>query len=110
MLHPRVRKPDSERRLGNERRAVKKLIALLSWSTLSFGGPSGVTLGPTVSTFAVLGGSTVTNTGSSVIVGNVGVSPGTSITGFPPGTVNSGNIFLAGATAGQAQSDLTTAF
>jgi hypothetical protein len=103
-------KPDSERRLGNERRAVKKLIALLSWSTLSFGGPSGVTLGPTVSTFAVLGGSTVTNTGSSVIVGNVGVSPGTSITGFPPGTVSSGNIFLAGATAGQAQSDLTTAF
>jgi Ice-binding-like len=36
-------------------------------------------------TFAVLAATTITNTGPSVIKGNVGVYPGTSITGFPPG-------------------------
>jgi hypothetical protein len=68
-----------------------------------------VTLGPTVSTFAVLGGSTVTNTGTTLIGGNLGVSPGTAITGFPPGLVN-GTTHSADATAGTAQNELTTAY
>jgi hypothetical protein len=62
------------------------------------------------SSFAVLGGSTVTNTGSSVITGNVGSSPGSSITGFPPGVVAGGAIHAADAVAGNAQTDLTTAY
>ncbi len=61
--------------------------------------------------FAVLGGSAVTNTGATVIVGDLGIWPNTasSITGFPPGTVI-GTIHAADAVAQQAQSDLTTAY
>ncbi len=59
--------------------------------------------------FAVLGGSTVTNTGSSVITGNLGVSPGTAITGFPPGIVT-GVTHAADAVALQAQTDTTAAY
>ena len=63
----------------------------------------------TASTYAVLAGSTVTNTGSSVITGNLGLSPGTSVTGFPPGTL-SGTQNVANAAAVQAKTDLTTAY
>lgn len=64
----------------------------------------------TAQTFAVLGGSTVTNTGPSVITGNLGVSPGSAVTGFPPGLVNGGAIEAATAVALQAQNDATTAY
>jgi Ice-binding-like/Putative Ig domain len=60
--------------------------------------------------FAVLGGSTVTNTGSSVITGNLGVSPGSAVTGFPPGLVVSGAIHAADAVALGAQNSVTTAY
>jgi hypothetical protein len=60
--------------------------------------------------FAVLGGSTVTNTGSSVISGDVGVSPGSAVVGFPPGIVVNGTIHAADATAGAAQTSVTTAY
>jgi hypothetical protein len=59
--------------------------------------------------YAVLAGSAVTNTGSSVLIGNLGVSAGCSITGFPPGSV-SGTINACNGPAAQAQRDLTTAY
>jgi ice-binding like protein/exosortase sorting signal-containing protein len=63
----------------------------------------------TAQSFAVLGGSTVTNTGSSVLTGDLGVGPGSAITGFPPGT-STGTIHAADAVALQAQSDVTTQY
>src|SRR5205814_6054702 len=59
--------------------------------------------------FAVLGGSAVTNTGPSVLNGDLGISPGASITGFPPGTVN-GTTFVANGVALNAQNAVTTAY
>jgi type VI secretion system secreted protein VgrG len=64
----------------------------------------------TAQSFAVLAGSTVTNTGASNLFGNLGVWPGTAITGFPPGIVLGGTTHAGDATAMQAQSDLTTAY
>jgi len=64
----------------------------------------------TEQSFAVLGGQTVTNTGPSVITGNLGVSPGSAVTGFPPGIVAGGTTHAADAVALQAQSDTTTAY
>jgi type VI secretion system secreted protein VgrG len=60
--------------------------------------------------FAVLGASTVTNTGTSTITSNVGVSPGSAITGFPPGIIINGGLHAADAMATQAHADLETAY
>jgi hypothetical protein len=64
----------------------------------------------TAGNFAVLAGSTVTNTGNTVINGNVGVFAGTAVTGFPPGIVTGGVIHAADGVAATAQNDLTTAY
>jgi hypothetical protein len=60
--------------------------------------------------FAVLGGATVTSTGLTILDGNLGVSPGTSITGFGPGVVRHGAIYAGGSVASQAQADLATGY
>jgi hypothetical protein len=59
--------------------------------------------------FGVLGASAVSNTGPTVVDGDLGVYPGTSITGFPPGIVN-GTIYDGDAVAMQAQSDALAAY
>jgi serine protease AprX len=69
---------------------------------------TGLGLG-TAESFAVLASSTVTNTGPSTISGNLGLSPGTAVTGFPPGTLN-GTKYAAEAIALKAQADLTIAY
>jgi hypothetical protein len=63
----------------------------------------------TATSFAVLAGTTVTNTGPTIITGDVGVSPGSAITGFPPGLI-SGTAYAADAVAAVAQTDLTAAY
>lgn len=70
--------------------------------------PAPVTLGAAAG-FAVLGGTTVTSAGMSTLNGDLGVSPGTAVTGFPPGQLN-GNLHADDATATQAHADLATAY
>jgi len=64
----------------------------------------------TADVFAVLAGSTVTNTGTSIVNGSVGVWPGTAVTGFPPGIITGGILHASDAVAQQAQIDLGTAY
>ena len=61
--------------------------------------------------YSVLGSTTVTNTGSTSVPGDLGVSPGSAITGFPPGMVGPpGTIHAADQHAANAQSANSTAF
>ena len=63
----------------------------------------------TAASFSVLGGSTVTNTGATLVAGDLGVSPGTTVTGFPPGSVV-GTIHAGDAIAAQAQTAAAAAY
>lgn len=72
-----------------------------------------VTMAPIVmagtAELAVLAGSSVTNTGATNITGDLGLSPGTSVGGFPPGILN-GTLRINDAIATQAKLDLTAAY
>jgi hypothetical protein len=88
--------------------AVGGFAVLFSGS--ASGGPDvGINLGA-AARYAVVGGSTVTNTGPSLISGDLGLSPGSAITGFPPGLVLNGTIHAADSAASQAQQATTTAY
>lgn len=88
--------------------AAVSLVAFVLLVSNALAAQPAVGLG-TADSFAVLAGSTVTNTGPLTLNGDLGVSPGTALTGFPPGTVN-GATHAADVGAGQAQSDLTVAY
>lgn len=62
--------------------------------------------------FKILAGATVTNTGPTTIAGgDLGLSPGTAVTGFPPGTlIPPAVMHVTDPIAAQAQVDLTTAY
>jgi hypothetical protein len=94
--------------------ASQTILLLVAFSSMVLtAGPAGAATAPTLGTagsFAVLGATTVTNTGPTVIEGGLGVSPGTAVTGFPPGTSNPATIHSADAVAGQAQTDTTLAY
>jgi len=88
------------------------LFVVLPLSSTVMAAEAKVNLGST-ETYAVLASSTITSTGNTVISGTVGgdigLFPGTSITGFPPGTVE-GATHLTDDAASVAQTDLVTAY
>jgi len=91
--------------------------ALASDDTWSFTTATAACQAPQVplssaATFVVLAGSTVTNTGPTVITGgNLGLSPGSAVTGFPPGALTPpAAMFVTDPAAAQAKLDLTTAY
>jgi hypothetical protein len=102
-------------------RLFRWLEALCLVLAVMFNGTGGVVLASTLASplrglgsaasFEVLGGSTVTNTGATFISGDLGVAPGTTITGFPPGLVTEGGATHTGdALALQAQSDVALSY
>jgi hypothetical protein len=82
-------------------------LAIAGIPAFLHGQTSPPTLGAAAS-FAVLGGSRVTSSGSTIITGNLGVSPGNSVSGSP--TVKVGAIFRNDSIARQAQQDATSAY
>ncbi len=90
---------------------IKKIaLAIVVALTAFFHSPTpGFAILGTAESFAVLGSSTVTNTGPSVITGNLGVYPGSAIVGFPPGIVN-GTIHGPDGVSLQAWNDATAAW
>ncbi|MDQ3047312.1 MAG: ice-binding family protein [Bacteroidota bacterium] len=61
------------------------------------------------SVLAILAGSSISNTGATSITGDMGLSPGTSIGGFPPGILI-GTQHINDAIANQSKLDLTAAY
>ncbi|HEY4608903.1 MAG TPA: ice-binding family protein [Ilumatobacteraceae bacterium] len=85
--------------------------ALLAFTQTASAGIVATVQLATAANYSVLGATTVTNTNPSVLAQSVGVSPGSSIVGFPPGIVLApGTIEAANAATLQGQNDLTAAY
>lgn len=98
--------PTHRKRVG---RAGIALVASLAFVAVPATAQAQVDLG-TAKPFAVLGGSTVTNTGPSVLNGDLGVAPGTALVGFGLPAVVNGARHANDGVARNAKSDLTTAY
>ncbi len=100
-------------RVASKIGTISLAVALIAALALAASSKAATSVGlGTANSFAVLAGAGVTNTGPSVINGDLGTSPTPAVTGFggaPNGTVN-GATHQADALAGQAQADLTTAY
>jgi hypothetical protein len=88
--------------------ALAVTMALMTPQNAISQSPAPVNLGAAAA-FGILGASTVTSTGNTVITGDLGLSPGTAVTGFPPGQV-AGALHVNDTEAVNAQADLTTAY
>jgi hypothetical protein len=89
------------------------LAANFVWTfTTSAACPAPSTALGTACSFGILGGSAVTNVvgTATTVSGDVGVWPGSAVTGFGPPAIITGTIFAGDATAQTAQGDLTTAY
>jgi len=75
-------------------------VQTTAMTTISLGSTSGL---------AILAGSGITSTGATVITGDMGLSPGSSIGGFPPGILN-GTQHINDEISNQAKLDLTAAY
>ena len=82
------------------------LLSSLLLASSASGAAAPVGLGSAAS-FSVLGGSTVTNTGPTTMFGDLGLSPGSSVTGAPHVL---GQTHVDDAVAIGAKNDLTTAY
>src|ERR1700754_2782405 len=105
---PRHRRRNTSMRFG-----AVLTAALISAGLVTLAGSAQAQTAPTLGTaedFAVLAGSRVTNTGPSIIGGDLGTSPTPAITGFPPGIVVAGTIHAADGVAAQAQADALVAY
>jgi len=88
------------------------LVSILSMTALAIPTSALAATAPDLGTaapFGVLGAASVTNTDTTIVGGDVGVYPGTSITGFPPGIIL-GTEHDADAVAGQGEVDALTAY
>lgn len=89
--------------------AIAGIIIYVAYQGAGAGNCGGAVNLRSASGFAVLGGSGVSNVGQTTVTGDLGVSPGTSVTGFPPGTVT-GTQHITDSAAASAAADLTTAY
>lgn len=115
-IHPRsiIRTPMSGARLARHL-AIPLLAASVTMLVIT-GNSASAGIVPTVGlatsgNYSVLGATTVTNTGPSVLGQSLGLSPGTATPGFPPGMVlPPGTTEVANAVSLQAQNDLIAAY
>jgi hypothetical protein len=104
--HRTRRAPSGSRRFRIAIASLAGAFASMLFASAALAAPATVGLG-TAASFSVLAGSTVTNTGPTTMFGDLGLSPGSSVTGAP---VVLGQTHVADAVAIEAKNSLTTAY